>query len=975
MCSCRVLSSCARPRAPPPQLNESSNEVLTSVKESLKKVLERRGNLVLSEILIHKFPSAAFHLEKGKLADKNLHSFLILVSKSGKVRNNNKTRSQKKNNDTSQCSLVSGAKTDTDLSKVEIGKLQCSETWEIFSVKSNHVLENVVLDVVADEHHHTEKAFIVNAEEAKSILQGLDIHFLLNVLQNAMLQLSLSREEAQVVQALRICRNCLVHSEHVPQLEKLLQVARILEAALSELEQPSQKEEIRREISVILKRLDSNNLIEELQRELVLNSPQQRFLERHFTLPSGRDGPLQEVCEAVCRHQEVRVQGEVCSGRTCVLLALYQMWAQQVGPLAVHYRLLLPLLQRPGHSVGPPLCENVTPDDLVLHFLRQWAPGVMLDYGESAVVAAVREVQGNALALCDHALGYDCGPHWTQGPRVLTDWPQGTSVRSSGDGHYSAPHAKVVLLPLKSEQVKDEVWKWQPQPSTVWVLYEQFQDQQLLTCPQALNVFRNVTSKVVRNLDLEMMRELVDLSHNWTSSSDPVGDKEFFFKVAFDNILSNKENIHDVNNRCVPSYLVGPRKGPYKFRSLCVEEYCAAMFVSRHASSASWKWLRQPVRFQRVFTFVLQIWNEEGTLQDHETAILNYLSVILGLYRLKGRSKAQKNQQWQAERPADWTLEKEGFIREGNPKCKLWLFVFHVYESVIGDLWAVERVLRHLLQYNIWLLDVERFNDRVCEDFNRLCRKTVSILLRSKNDGVVTDVRLPTMKVSDKCRYELLERRELLLRTLACFQELCLPLQVKVHQYYNCRDGKYGRAPLTEVVSKGAQVLYDSPVPITSYVGPLVLDNCSLQECALTRVRELRLTVYSLCTVHSLLQSCPSCLRLLSLNVLSHFSGLPSVAVLKLHGLYPPHLPAAGEDLPAAGEHLSGPPPPAGGVLTVRCLMVKFVHGCGEKRRPEEVQTWCSRLLSSLTSICPDIQRLIVSRAPASWTLTSMYHQ
>ncbi|XP_018020326.1 uncharacterized protein LOC108676708 [Hyalella azteca] len=1009
--------------------NERSNlasspsaEVLKSVEDSLKKLLTARGNEELSGILVHKFSSNSFFLPASKLPhpgaeEVSLQYFLRKVSAAGKSKNSNKLHKQKAHDRTGVSGdLVAGAKTLVDLKKVKIGNLECSETWEIVSIDKNLPEIKLKLELISPVENQNYGVSIQDPIEAQKILEGLDIHLLLNIIQNGMLQLNLSPAEAQVVQALRICRNQLSHSVKVPQPDWLNDVAAVLKEALLCLAQPTQQELIEQEITCILKRLSSETLIGELQAELRRRAPRKAFIERRFLLPSGRECTTSELHGMLMGG--LRVRGEVCSGRTSFLLQLYAAWAEPSSSLAAKFRLCLPPLnQLPADDKYP-----------VMAVVRQWAPCTVQDYGEAEVEAVVLAMLGETLVLVDAVSGYDRWPCAASSGWVVTDGILNAdlNVRAVADVLHKE-ELSVTLLPLTEEQVREEVRGWNSRHSTQYSLLQQFQDKELLTCPHALSIFQRITSTVVRNLDLQVMRELVETSHQrLTRDKDDSLDGEFYYEAAFNNILANKQIIEHINGRQVPAYVVGPRNGSFYFKSLGVEEYCAAMYVVNNPHVASWRWLRHSLRFQRVFTFVLQYWNERGLLQKHQNIIENYLSVVLGLYRYKNvRNDYSNAKHWRTQRPLDWTLEQEGFVRVNYSKCKLWLHIFYVLESASGDLMAVQLVLRHLLQYTCWILDVKSFSDAAYEEFSRLCHKIVALF--SKQGSVETLERLPLMKLNYRCNLDTLKGLDLLLQALCCLLQLNKPCQVMITEYYNRRDYKYGRAPLVNCLKDVARRLHESRLSVTSFVGPLALPPVSLQEGGFSSLKELRVTVYSCNSVQTLLQSCPQTLRWLNLSVdliktphgdsaqssykppqdnivqdpskpshsnalqahghvadqpcavppscyvrlalrypgalqvMSLFSGVRELRVLRLHGIHPPDAGVAAPSVPSS--------------LHVRCLVLKFVSDYGVKHQPQVVRSWCSSLLSSLTSSCGSFSRLIVARPPAPWSLTEIQSQ
>lgn len=864
-------------------------------REDLEKLLKNYGSKILSDLIVDNFYTNQFNIPKEKLpTDRtsfNMLQFLVIVEKAGKNKQNNLTRKNKKSSASNvsgsvtsgkdntsdrlpaDSNKIGGSKTEIDLTTVRLGNLTCTETYILQSIIKQPDLKKILLDLVEcknDEGQTVSRASLSDLDKARKILKNLDCHFLIHVVQNKLLNIQLNMQymTKQVIQALRICRNSISHQPNLPQREELVELARILRSALTELESPSMKEKINSEVEHIEIKLESNSCFKYLKEELHKNAPTMNdILERNFVDSSSSNLSTEKLCQLLKTSKDAVIWlcGEVCSGRTTALLTLYHHWHVNTHDLNQTYGIILPLLQRPDRDTMKLSSEIIGREELVLSYLEMWAPDTINSFGKESVWQTVREVEDNTLSLCDVAHHYSTRniEPYCKGSRVVTDWPASSSSSdelSPEQAILSRKGLRIRLLPLTLDEVSDYVESWSPKPSIYENLFYQFQNRDPLCCPYFLSIFRRVTSSVTKNLDLEVMRALVE------DGLDKPDDSNVFFKIAFENMWKNESNIDhkSFNITAVPSFLVGPKDGPYKFKSLAVEEYCAAQYIAQNPYSNKWDWLRNTKRFVRVFTFVLQIWNENGSLIEYKQVIYNFMAVHTELYfkDKNGNPVISGNNE-----ELDMALQNMGYKRSKEPFLKQWPFLFHVWMSINGDRRTQVMIVNILLQFTGWKISLDNMDSNSLTAIDMACKKTGDFVTRNGNERR----KKLALKVSGKYSLEKEENCGKFVQLLSSVSQMNFPCEIALTWYYDQRDSRYGGGG--SKVENFFSTLVDKnscTQPITHYAGPFIIPrHTKALLCAgsLASLVDLRVTVYDYNSLLHILSNCPSKLAFLNLNV------------------------------------------------------------------------------------------------------------
>lgn len=731
----------------------------------------------------------------------------------------------------------------------------------------------------------------------------------------------------------------------------------------------------------------------------------------------------------------LRVASSPGSGRTHALLAVYQHWATPGSSLNKAFKLVLPLVNR--YQLDAPEVSTKSKlglDTRIEKSLLQWAPKCVAQHGFEHLNNTMRGfTTSDTLVLVDQYNGYFAYSSSWKGPCIETYFleksltvdqdfipDEQSVVKGNKSDEKPMEHMIAQLLPLTDMELDAN-----SQSREYQTLYNQFQDRRLLTCPQALCIFKNVTSSVIDNLELAVMRAIIKDGDEWVCRKSAAFNEDLMYFVVkngpvvqtvtlelkkelyrqvYDHILSGNQNYDFRSLPFLPSYLTGPIEGPLTFKSYLLAEYLAALHVLENVHVAAWKWLKNTPRFKRVFKFVVQMWQEQDSFRQHENLFSNYLSVLFGLHKYEQHTASKNSKDdWNKPRPLDWTLEKEGFLPPiEDTFFKQWGLLTHVYDASGGDPFALKSMLKVLRQFDSWGIEWDKMSELTTQSLQNIFRKLVASVQR---DGGMREQQTRVLiRLSGS-----VGRPDALPAVIEALLQLKhLPCQLKVMFYYNQKDPKYGSDEhLSLLLKQSLQRLVHSEMPILSYSGPFLLPApSSLSQCAsLSELQEAHLTVYDRATLAAFLGACPSRLRYLSLNVdltrlpsgpqpfptlpveaaipsshcrvrlalryhgsleiLSAFSIFPRIHVLRLHGFYPPDSRTAGHSI---AQDLSGVKG-----LNVDCLFVKYVAQC--KRRDsfptdaelittELASLWHFKLLISLAQCLPSVSRFIVSRLP-----------
>ena len=431
-------------------------------------------------------------------------------------------------------------------------------------------------------------------------------------------------------------------------------------------------------------------------------------------------------------HIELQIGGSACSGRSSALKDIYKHWAVQGSKIHESFKILLPLL-----NMSSPLHENenFSLTQLMIEAgLREYAPGILQKYSLRDIFQYLQEDCSDVLVLADTSDGNKLHKFEWHGHCVSTSLlneREFEKKKSPEDCNEMSANIALnlcektfrvaVLHTLTDDDVRNEL-KDSEFRNTFLELYDQFQDQKLLQYPEMLKAFIKVIHENKNNIELAMMKHVVENAHSRALNDYPPDEAQSkvdeMETLAFQCIYLNWTSFRKEKLPFLPSYFDGSLEGPFYRKSLFIEEYLAARYVVKNRNSAGWDWLKEPFRFKRVFKFVVQMLHETKRLAEHDSFLRNYLSAFFGLYYY-----ASKKPKIRGPRSDNWTLEEEGFERSTGSHFRQWGFLSHIVMACDCDKKVLAIIRECLDNCNSWHFNLHKFSEYHMPNLSKILKK------------------------------------------------------------------------------------------------------------------------------------------------------------------------------------------------------------------------------------------------------------
>ena len=405
---------------------------------------------------------------------------------------------------------------------------------------------------------------------------------------------------------------------------------------------------------------------------------------------------------------DMKIAGSASSGRTFTLIDVFKHWAIKGSKINQKFKLLIPVFG--FKSDGQRLNSSSISNDDIKKCLSIWAPETVKQFSSENLRLFLEENKSKVLILADSSEGFQNHSFEWSGHclRTCLMTEREINLDHLDDSlHLSTESEEIIAFAenLSDDVIENEIANWDNDRSAMGH-YIQFGDKKLLQCPTMLQAFKQVLHKHKINIDFEMMKFLVEEGHKSIHASSQLNIDEME-RLAFYHIFTNNHNYRIKDLPFLPPYMAGSLNTSLHFKSQLIEDYLAACHVVKNLDEAGWEWLKNTVRFERVFRFALHMWSSNCSLSEHETVIENFLLVSFGLYSYK----SDRRRRPKGIRDKTWTLEQDGYCKSSEVNFRNWNFLSNVFSASDGSPSIVAMLVKLISHCHFWMINFALYED------------------------------------------------------------------------------------------------------------------------------------------------------------------------------------------------------------------------------------------------------------------------